>query len=85
VALVAQRQRAVEEQVAGLGGQLDELGAGELLQRGAGGTDLAEVAADDAGVDVGDQGLDLAGLVVLGGRADAEQCSYLLRVRTISK
>ena len=65
LAAVTEREGAVEEQFTRLGGQGDEFGDGELLQRGAGGGKLGEVALEDAAVDLGDEGLDLAGAVVL--------------------
>ena len=65
VAAVAERQRAAQEELARLGRQLDELGDGELLQRGARRRDLGEVALHDAAVDGGDESLHLARAVVL--------------------
>ena len=53
VALVAERQRAIEEQFARLRGNLDELRDGELLQRRARFADALEILADDARIDRG--------------------------------
>jgi hypothetical protein len=64
VAFVTQWQSAIEEKLTRLGGDLDELGHGELLQSRARLADAAQVLADDAGIHLADFGADFAGFVV---------------------
>lgn len=64
VAFVAQGQGAIEEEVTRLGGDLDELGDGELLQGLARLADLTKVLAHDACIHLAHLGADLARLVV---------------------
>ena len=64
VTFVAQRQRAIEEKLARLRGDLDQLFNREFLQRRPCLTDFREILAHDAGIDLADLGANLAGFVI---------------------
>jgi hypothetical protein len=64
MAFVTEWQGAIEEKLARFGGDLDELGDGELLQSCPSLADAAQILADDAGIHLADFGADFAGFVV---------------------
>ncbi len=61
---VAERQFAVQEELAGFRGDRDQLVDGVLLQRRAGFADARQVLADDAGIDLRHARERLAGAMV---------------------
>jgi hypothetical protein len=64
VALISERQDAVEEEFSGFRGDLDQLADGEALEGGTSFPDGAEVLAKDPCADLTDLCHDLAGAMV---------------------
>lgn len=64
VALIAEGDGSVEEDVTGFGGDFEELLDGEGLEGSAGGGDFLEVFTDDPGIDGADLGAGFAGAMI---------------------
>ena len=85
MAAVSQRQRAVEEQVAGLGTHGHQFGDGEVIQGGSCDSQLGEVFFDDAGIHGRNDGTDLTGAEIFhlclleGGVVAAETNDWEMR------
>ena len=64
VALVAEGEGLMEEEIGGFGGDFDEGIGGERLEEGAGFADAAEIFAKDCGADLGDGGEFFVGAMI---------------------